>query len=136
LEDIEEWYSGSSNIHNTRDAGGGIKKVTRVIAIHNELDPILAITDNLTDHPAPSTNIAEGLDLRPNIIDDYNFPKATARMSKEVGPYDTKPIVTVSLVKDSQFIPQKAFDPEQPPGPDINTVQHTPTTLARHHLGS
>jgi hypothetical protein len=85
LEDIEEWYSGSTNIQSMRHAGGSIEKVARVIAIHNKLDPISAMTANLIDHPSP-TGITEGLDMKPDIVDDYDWPKATAKIQQEASP--------------------------------------------------
>jgi hypothetical protein len=86
LEDVEEWYSGSTNIHNMRHAGGGIEKVTRVIAIHNELDPFSAMTANLIDHPSP-TSIKEGLDMDPTLL-------TTTAGSKQQPKYIKKPART------------------------------------------
>jgi hypothetical protein len=75
LKDVEEWYSGGTIIKNTRHSGGGIEKQTRVIIIHKELDPITAAMATKENHPSPAT-ISEGLDTRPDIIDDYDWPRA------------------------------------------------------------
>jgi hypothetical protein len=80
------------------------------------------MTANLIDHPSP-TSITEGLDMRPGIVDDYGWLKATAKIHQEASPYKAKPIVKVSLNKKPQAITWKAFDPAHP-APDINTATH------------
>jgi hypothetical protein len=81
------------------------------------------MTANLIDHPSPTTSISEGLDMKANIFDNYNWPNATAKIQQEVSPYEAKHIAKVSLYKDSQAITQKAFNREHP-APNINTATH------------
>jgi hypothetical protein len=76
LEDLEEWHSGGTTVENTRHTGGGVEKETCIIVIHKELDPITVATATKEDHPSAAI-ILEGLHTWPNIIHNYDCPRAT-----------------------------------------------------------
>jgi hypothetical protein len=96
LKDVEEWYSGGTIAKNTRHAGGGIEKQTRVITIHKELDPITAAMATKENHPSPAT-ISKGLDTRPGIIDDYDWPRAHEQKQAAAEAYQARPAALVAL---------------------------------------
>jgi hypothetical protein len=118
FSDLTEWYSGSALIQNTTHAGGGIEKATRVVVIHEEMDPITAITATLEVHPSPA-NMNEALDSRPDIIDDYDWPNATELHQDPAEPYKARLAATTTMLKEGQTTTKRVFDPEHP-GPSIN----------------
>jgi hypothetical protein len=118
FSDLSEWYSGSALIQNTKHAGGGIEKTTRIVVIHEEMDPITAITSIIDAHPSPA-NINEALDSRPNIIDDYDWPNATEIHRKPTEPYQARLAATTSMIEEGQTTSKRVFDQEHP-GPSID----------------
>ncbi len=118
--DLAEWYSGSTTIRNTQHAGGGIEKSTTVIDIHEDFDPITAITATVKDHPSPA-NLKEVLDSRPDIIDDYDWPKATTNTHAKRTLYQARPVATTVITENEQPTKKTVFDPEHP-GPSIEAA--------------
>jgi hypothetical protein len=70
------------------------------------------------NHPSPAT-ISEGLDTRPDIIDDYDWPRANEQRQAAAEAYQARPAASVTLLKDSTTTERPVFDPDHP-GPDIN----------------
>jgi hypothetical protein len=116
--DLSEWYSGSALIENTAHAGGGIEKATRVVVLHEEMDPITATTTALETHPSPA-NINEALDSRPDIIDDYDWPDATTMYHDTVKPNRARLAATTTMLEEGQNTTKGVFDPDHP-GPSID----------------
>jgi hypothetical protein len=70
------------------------------------------------NHPSPAT-ISEGLDTRPDIIDDYDWPRANEKRQAAAEAYQARPAASVTLLEDSTTTERPVFDPDHP-GPGIN----------------
>jgi hypothetical protein len=117
---LSEWYSGSAVIQNTTHAGGGIEKATRMVVIHEEMEPITATTTTITLHLLPA-NMNEALDSRPDIIDDYDWPNATEMNPDTAEQYNVRLSATTTMFEEGQTLTKRVFDPEHP-GPSIDNA--------------
>jgi hypothetical protein len=101
FSDLLEWYRGSALIENTTHAGGGIEKTTRIVVIHEEMDPIRAMTTTLEVRPLPA-NMNEAIDSRPDIIDNYNWPNPTEMHQDTKEPYRAQMAATTTVLEEGQ----------------------------------
>jgi hypothetical protein len=128
FSDLSKWFSGSALIQNTTHAGGGIEKATRIVVIHEEMEPITAIRMTFEVHPSPA-NMNEALGSRPNIIDDYDWPNATEMNQDTAEPYRARLVATTTMLKEGHTMTKQVFDPEHP-GPSINDATHNQFHIA------
>jgi hypothetical protein len=125
FSDLSKWYSGSALVQNTTHAGGGTEKATRIVVIHEEMEPITTIRTTFEVHPSPA-NVNEALCSPPNIIDDYDWPNATEMNQDTAESYRARLAATTTMPEEGQYSTQNTQA-------QASTMQHT-TNSTKHHL--